>query len=133
MTCVPDAIGANLFLRLEGTLESVQPTYERVDRPGIDGMAYRALGNKAKEFQLTSLVDVDTMANAALIEAGYLGATGGVTSVVKGGVTYGNMLVLNVGGFEKTYTAIAAGGLSSGSGVANGVLLKAVWTLVNLH
>lgn len=133
MSCTPDFIGLYQFLSLEGGIEAIKPTFERVDRPGVDGMAYRALGYKAKEFQLLSTIDLASIANAANAEADYLAYVGQVKTIVQKGISYNNMLVLDVGNFQKQILEIGLGGLTNGGGTASAVLLRATWTFVNLY
>lgn len=135
-----NSIGSFSFVRLSsvnGRADAVETVYqhtELIQRPGVDGTGMIQLGLKGDPFQLSSMVDVDTFANAQALRLNYKSIVGnGLYVVICAGTNYYNPLghkyyVLGVQA-EASRIGKSAGGLVGGAQAK----VEAIWTLIPVY
>lgn len=120
-----DFIGSTPFFRLYGWPDAIQLEMEPITRPGMDGVAYRALGYRAKPFEIHSIVDVVGWNSAVALLNIYKTAVGNVYSIFINGTEFDTFLVLDVKAHQPRAVANATGGLNAGN-----VIVEADWQLI---
>lgn len=135
-----NSIGSFSFVRLSsvnGKADAVETVYQHseiIQRPGIDGTALLQLGLKGDPFQLSSMVDVDTFANAQTLRLNYKSiVANGLYVVICAGKNYYNPLghkyfILGVQS-EATRIGRSIGGLVGGAAAR----VDALWTLIPVY
>lgn len=128
-----DSIGSYTFLRLRGS--PVWPVEQQkvIQRAGVDGSAFLYLGKRSPPFQMESIVDQESMSDAAATMLLYQGLCDDPpVALVQGGVAWSDadlyVKVLDVQQKTLQY-APTVGGINPPSLV----ILEAVWTLQGLE
>lgn len=108
------SVGAQSFIRIDGTIPKAQQTLENVTRPQVDGVAYRKNGIASPVGQIVGVVDVDTAATAEALRASYAALVGTVVTIVRESQSHSNYLVLDAEVLSIDYVGTAVGGLTAG-------------------
>jgi len=109
-------IGAYNFLTLRGSINVMQERLEEFTRPGVDGMSFQAVGERAEVSQLQTVRDLAYASSAASMMSSYKALVGDVVTIVDDdGVSWYNMLVLKVMQVSNEKIIGSVGGLVSGA------------------
>lgn len=120
------SIGSLTFLRMTGQPVVAGQQLQPETKAGTDGIGWWKLGSKGAEYSVETVVDVDTFANAVALAATYRAAqNAGALAIVYGGVSLGNVLVLDV---QATAEAIARG--FGGVACTSLAIVRAQWRLI---
>lgn len=71
------------FILLNGAVPAMRQEIEQIRDPGFDGFERRRLGEQSPEFQLTSFVDMTSIANAYAEAEAYAALVNGPAVVLK--------------------------------------------------
>jgi len=113
-------IGSQYFVELLGDLEPQGKTLEEITRAGVDGVAFRELGDRGQKSQLLGAAIVETSAAAKTLLSTYKGMIGSTVSIIQAEQTSTNYLILDVGDFVRKQIATPVGGnFSDGTAIAN--------------
>jgi len=122
------------FLNLLGAPQLGQEKLERWERAGIDGPGYRKIGKRGIPFQLTSIIDVETIGDGLEGYQVYLTAAGhNPCRLIKDGEDWGVFKVIGVQ--LASLSAIGVGSMIGGLGATaeppyvSGALLACHWAL----
>jgi hypothetical protein len=124
-----DFVGNLPFIMLEGPIEPPCKQFENISKDAVDGTALRDQGIKGVQFTLKGIVDCIDAADAANLQNAAIAIQNAGLPVTIGqtNVTYPNIFVLRVGGFQGNQCRNAIGGLQNGT-----YLATIVWTLIGL-
>jgi len=90
-------IGSQYFFSMIGTVTPEAPEVEIIRRPGVDGIAYRDLGERAKESPLRTVTMLSSTAAAKTTLAAYKALIGTDQTVVDDmGNSISNVMILDV-------------------------------------
>jgi hypothetical protein len=128
-------IGSYTFLNLRGNVPPLAQTLEIIQRPGIDSVSLRKLGNQCRVFALESLVNLATYLDCRnAIESYKLLIGGGGQTLIVNGLNYSsvgtgfNVVVLAVEPVEEQRKTLFCGGFI---GVGYGSFAcRAQWNLM---
>lgn len=119
-----DIIGSVSFIRLSGDVQAKGYEMAEITRQGVNGRAFRLLGQRVPIVQLQGVADVAAESTGDTLVATYHGMRGTVQAVTLHGQSRGNFLILEVQVTDRRTGKLAVGGL------ANGVhLIRSTWTL----
>lgn len=119
------------FLSLQGSLFPSRPTFERVMRPGVDGIGVWATGGRGEPFQITTTLDCTSVGNAGVAFNAYGEAILTKKDLYYCGVFWGTVMIQNVIMQSVTKFTSAVGGIQGWSG-GSGVVLTVNWTIETL-
>lgn len=109
-------ISAYNFLTLRGSINVMQERLEEFTRPGVDGMSFQAVGERAEVSQLQTVRDLAYASSAANMMSSYKALVGEVVTIVDDdGVSWYNMLVLKVTQVSNEKIVGSVGGLVTGA------------------
>jgi len=78
-----NSIGSFRFVRLDRPPELVQQTLVTRSRPGVDGVMLQRMGTRAEPFEIASMVDAPTVADAYSLYSQYRYLVGASAVVVR--------------------------------------------------
>lgn len=110
-----DSIGSESFVYVRGPITGLQQSMADITRPGVNGSAFKDMGTHAGDCELAAGRDYASWSAANTSFATYEGLIGTVVSIVQGGQTKSNMLLMNVRRGSQQNMAAAVGGLASGT------------------
>lgn len=84
------------FIELNGEVDYPQMRVEEISRPGLDGVAFKEMGVKAMPTPLYGFAVAANASTADTLLAGYASLVGSLVTIVLHGVTYNDMLVLEM-------------------------------------
>lgn len=124
---MPSIAGLSM-ISMQGEL-SPQRTLDlqEITRPGVDGVAYRAVGLRGRPFRVKTVADCDTPNEAFALVQSYLSLQAqSVTMIDSAGITWADILVLQVMPQQPKRVQGKVGGLSYSS---TGWVVSCDWTL----
>lgn len=112
-----NAIGPFTMLRIDGSLEMVQPNFDIEVRAGVDGQAVYRTGWRAEPIRLMSAVDVLNQGQAEVEYEGYITKLGEAHKIWQAWVTPWNtkFLLLHVTKVRIQNHLFAVGGIRNGA------------------
>jgi len=120
------SIGGYSMIFVSGPVGRPGMATERIERPGVDGTAFREQGLRCEPFMMTSIVDLDDAADVAAELDLYAALKGTLVTVIDDhGSTWTNVMVLDVQPVETKTIGVSAGGLAT----TPTKLVTARWTL----
>lgn len=120
------SIGGYNVLVVQGPYQPRGMATERIERPGVDGTAFREKGIRGTPFQITTMVDCDDAPDLAALLLNYAALQGTLVTVVDDlGTSWTNVMVLGVQPVSARAIGTSAGGLSTSAGT----LATVRWTL----
>lgn len=120
------------FLSLQGTLFPSRQTFERVMRPGVDGIGVWATGKRGEPFQITTTLDCLTITAAGTAFNVYNNAILTKKDLYFAGKFWGTVMIQNVIMQNIRAFKSGVGGIQDWSG-GSGVVLTVNWTLETLQ
>ena len=126
-----DSIGDESFVLLSGQIDDPSDQVEVIQRPGVDGVAFRLMGNHPSPFELVSLEDFSSLSGARDAMIAYKALKGGdPVDLVWQDVTPDDQVkVIDVVQHELRAATCIIGGVNLANG-STGFLLRARWTLI---
>ncbi len=119
------SIGGFSLTELQGAINPMGTNIQKVTRSGVNGVAYRKIGDQPFPTSHNSISDHTTKGSAETAIANYLGLKGTLVTVLDpGGTSHTNIMVLQVIALAVKPVANAVGGVNAGSWV-----VFAEWTL----
>ena len=108
-------IGAYNFIALHGSINGMQERLEEISRPGIDGVSFRAIGERADVSNLQTERDMLLKSSRKIQLAAYESLVGGspVTIIDNQGNVWNNMIVRSVSEVRFFENISATGGLET--------------------
>lgn len=120
------------FLNISGPLLPTRPTFEREVRPGVNGIGIWSTGSRGEPFQVTTTLDVASIAAAGTALAAYITAILTKKDLYYCGALWGTVLIQHVVLVQiKTFKA-GIGGVQAFTG-GSGAILTVQWTLETLQ
>ncbi len=120
------------FLTLNGSLLPSQQTFDRVVRPGVNGIGLWATGNRGEPFGLSTTLDCNSQQAAGLAFAAYHAAVGTKKDLYYSGMFWGTVLIHKVILTEMRKLTARVGGIQNATG-QSGVMLYTQWTIETLY
>lgn len=108
-------IGGNSVITMRGAAQPLVERMRGITRPGVDGSAYKKLGQRAEPFELYTMSGVTSVANArTLIETTYAALVGTLVTLVDDhNTTWNNVAVLAITSARVKKLSTIAGGTGS--------------------
>lgn len=120
------SIGTLTFVAMSGQPVTAGQQLQAETKAGVAAVGWWKMGIKGTEYSVETVRDVDTFANAVAAAATYKTAqNAGALAIVYGGVSLGNVLVLQV---DAKAEAIAHG--QGGLATTSRALVRATWRLI---
>lgn len=120
------SIGAYTFISMSDQPLTAGQNLQPESKAGVDGIGWWKTGTKGWEYQVTTIRDVDTFANAVALQASYQGLrNSGALAITYGGVAIGNVIVLDV---KAKAERIVKG--SGGLATTSQAIVRAQWRLI---
>jgi len=119
------------FLTMQGTLLPAQPTFDRVIRPGVDGIAVWSMGSRGEPFSITTTLDCVSVAAAGAAFFAYGRAVLTKKDLYYCNGFWGTMMIQSVIMQSVTKFAAGVGGVQGFSG-GSGALLTVQWQVETL-
>lgn len=116
------------FISAQGAIDGVQMSFDEIIRPGVDGVGVYLTGRRGESFQMDTICDFSSMANALAQYASYASRTGSTLKLYRYGSLLGTVLVQRVQQTSILPARSAIGGNNISAG-GNGYLLAASWRL----
>ena len=114
------------FLRLHGVPQPLAERVEIIERPGVDGQAFRATGTRSEAQTWRSLVDLADAASCKTVYQSYRTQRGRIVTLTDElGNAWSTVVVLDVRQVRAAKVGTFAGGLNSPSSH----ILECEWTL----
>ena len=119
------------FLSMQGGLLPAQPTFDREQRAGVNGIGVWATGTRGEPFQITTTLDCADAAAAATALAAYGATVLSKKDLYYCGLLWGTVMIQKVtlGKIQKFDAAV--GGINDFTG-GSGAVLTAIWTIETL-
>lgn len=112
MTC---SIGGITVFAIDGPIDFIGTTVTLQQRPGVDDVDVHVVGMQGKDQVLRVKSDYTTALARAIAKAALTGLQGTLVSIVRAdGLTWSNVLLLEVSSIVERYIYPVAGGLNSG-------------------
>ncbi len=112
-----NAIGPQVFIRVDGSLESPQQNFDIEVRAGVDGQAVYQTGKRSEPIRLVTAVDVANQGQAEVFYEQYMKLVGTIQTIWQAAVTPFNTryLILHVTKLRIQNHLFAVGGLRNGA------------------
>jgi len=120
------------FLTLNGSLVPSQPGFDRVIRPGVNGIGIWATGDRGEPFGLSTTLACNNPAAAGTAFAAYHAAMGSKKDLYYAGMFWGTIMIQKVILTELKKLTTRVGGIQNATG-QSGVMLYCQWTIETLY
>jgi hypothetical protein len=119
------------FLSIQGALLPARATFERVVRPGVNGIAVWSMGTRGEPFGIMTTLDCISVAAAGAAYNAYVEAILSKKDLYYCGAYWGTVMIQEVALQGVKRFATGVGGVQGWTG-GSGVILSVAWQLETL-